>query len=141
MKKILVLNGPLLDTLGTRQPEVYGTTTLSDIYESIAKQCAELGLDPHFVQSVSETELIDAIASFKPDGIIVNPAAFTHFSYRLADALHASGVPVIEVHLSNIHAREPYRRLSVISPIAKAVIAGAGAPGYNYAVSLLARII
>ncbi|HVL89935.1 MAG TPA: type II 3-dehydroquinate dehydratase [Actinomycetota bacterium] len=140
MSRILVLNGPNLDRLGMRQPEVYGTTTLAQIEARLRAQAAEHGHEITFVQSAREDDLLRAIGA-GADGIIVNPAAFTHFSYALADALAASALPVVEVHLSNIHAREPYRRLSVVSPVARAVICGAGPAGYGYALDLLARIL
>lgn len=139
MSRILVLNGPNLDRLGFRQPEVYGTTTLAQIEARLRARAAELGHDLTFVQSSREQDLIKAIGGH--DAIIVNPAAFTHFSYALADALAAAAVPVVEVHLSNIHAREPYRRLSVVSPIARGVVAGLGPDGYGYALDALARIL
>lgn len=141
MKRVLILNGPNLDRLGERQPEIYGTTTLADIEKQLSDQAKSLGVKISFVQSNEERGLIDAIRESKPDGIMINPAAFTHFSYRLADALAHSGVPVVEVHLSNIHAREPFRRLSVVSPVARAVVCGLGPAGYGYALDALARMI
>jgi 3-dehydroquinate dehydratase-2 len=141
VKRVLVLNGPNLDTLGTRRPEIYGTTTLSQIEGELRDVAREAGLGLEFVQSASEQVLVEAISARKPDGIIINPAALTHFSHPLADALRASGVPVIEVHLSNIHAREQYRRLSVISPVARGVICGLGPAGYRFALEALARML
>lgn len=139
MSRILVMNGPNLDRLGLRQPEIYGTTTLAQIEARLRARAAELGHDLTFVQSAREQDLIRAIRGH--DGIIVNPAAFTHFSYALADALAAAAVPVIEIHLSNIHAREPFRRLSVVSPAATGVICGLGPDGYGYALDAMARIL
>lgn len=141
MKRVLLLNGPNLDKLGTRQPEIYGTTTLDEIEEDLRRRGAALGMELECVQSASEEILIDAIERAGADGIIVNPAAFTHFSYPLADALRSSGVPVIEVHLSNIHAREQYRRLSVVSPVARGVICGVGVDGYRFALEAMARML
>ena len=141
MSRVLVLNGPNLDKLGTRQPEIYGRTTLADIEASVTSQAAALGLEVSFAQSASVGDLVGAIETEKPDGIIINPAAFTHFSHELADALRAAAVPVIEVHLSNIHAREHYRRLSVVSPVARGVVCGFGAAGYGYALDALARML
>lgn len=141
MKRVLILNGPNLDRLGTRQPEVYGTTTLQDIEEALGKQAATLSLDVSFVQSSAVEDLLAAISSQEPDGIIINPAAFTHFSHELADALRDAAVPVVEVHLSNIHAREQFRRLSVISPVARGVVCGLGPAGYGYALDALARML
>ena len=141
MKRLLVLSGPRLDLLGTRQPEIYGTSTLADIEGLVSEQCTTVGLEPVFAQSASESVLIEAIKSNAPDAILINPAAFTHFSFPLAQALAAAGVPVVEVHLSNIHAREPYRRLSVISPVVNGVVCGLGIDGYAYAVASLARML
>ncbi|GAC1415400.1 MAG: type II 3-dehydroquinate dehydratase [Actinomycetota bacterium] len=141
MKRLLVLNGPRLDLLGSRQPEVYGTSTLADIESMIIEQCRTLDLEPIFVQSSSESVLIEAIERTAPDAIVINPAAFTHFSFTLAQALAAAGVPAVEVHLSNIFAREPYRRLSVISPVVNAVVCGLGVDGYAYAIASLARML
>jgi 3-dehydroquinate dehydratase II len=141
VKRVLVLNGPNLDKLGTRQPEIYGTTTLADIELTLTAQAAGLGFAVAFAQSSLVDELIAAIEKERPDGIIINPAAFTHFSHDLADALADAAVPVIEVHLSNIHAREQFRRLSVVSPVARGVVCGFGAAGYGYALDALARML
>jgi 3-dehydroquinate dehydratase-2 len=141
VKRVLVLNGPNLDKLGTRQPEIYGTTTLADIEASLRTQAAALGLEVAFAQSSVVEDLVAAIEKEQPDGIIINPAAFTHFSHELADALRDAAVPVVEVHLSNIHAREQFRRLSVVSPVARAVVCGFGAAGYGYALDALARML
>jgi 3-dehydroquinate dehydratase-2 len=141
VKRVLVLNGPNLDQLGSRQPEIYGTTTLADIEESLTAQAEGLGLEVTFAQSAVVDDLVAAIEKHRPDGIIINPAAFTHFSHELADALRDAAVPVVEVHLSNIHAREQYRRLSVVSPVARGVICGLGAAGYGYALDALARML
>ena len=140
MTRILVLNGPNLDRLGIRQPEVYGSTTLAQIEAHLRARASELGLDLTVVQSNREDDLLRAIGA-GADGIIINPAAFTHFSYALADGLGAASAPVIEVHLSNIHSREPFRRLSVVSPVARGVICGLGPDGYGYALEALARIL
>lgn len=141
MTTILVLNGPNLDALGTRQPEIYGNTTLAQIEESLRRQAKDLDVDVQLVQSADLDVLLQVIAAGGFDGIVVNPAAFTHFSYPLAEALAGSNVPVVEVHLSNIHAREHFRRLSVISPVARGVIAGLGAEGYGYALDACTRMI
>lgn len=141
MKRVLVLNGPNLDRLGERQPEIYGSTTLGQIESGMREQADALGIALEFLQSNDEEMLVSAVADHKPDGIVINPAAFTHFSHRLADALASSGVPVVEVHLSNIHAREPFRRLSIVSPVARAVICGCGPAGYRYALDAVARMI
>lgn len=141
MSRILVLNGPNLDRLGLRQPEVYGTTTLAQIEARLRARAAEMGHEIVFVQSNDEAVLVRAVEREGADGIVVNPAAFTHFSYRLADALGAAGVPVVEVHISNIHAREPYRRLSVVSPVAHGVVCGLGPDGYGCALEAVARML
>jgi len=135
--RVLVVNGPNLNMLGTRQPEIYGTTTLGDIEKrltGLAEQIAP-GLQLAFVQSNHEGELIDAIQdqSSEVAAIIVNAGGLTHTSVALRDALVAAARPVVEVHLSNIHAREDFRHHSYIAPIAIGQIAGFGAPGYEMA--------
>ncbi|WP_194756811.1 type II 3-dehydroquinate dehydratase [Aliidiomarina indica] len=139
-KHIFVVNGPNLNLLGTREPEVYGTTTLSDIESTLRTEASQLGLSVSFIQSNAEHELIDAIHQVRgqADFIIINPAAFTHTSVALRDALLGTGIPFIEVHLSNVHAREPFRRHSYFSDCAKAVICGLGAQGYSFALAAAA---
>jgi 3-dehydroquinate dehydratase-2 len=141
---VLVVNGPNLDTLGTRQPEIYGSTTLAQLEESLRARAKDLGLALTFFQSNDEDALVAAVAGAPAKGaaaIIINPAAFTHFSYALRDALAATGLPVVEVHISNIHAREPFRRLSLVSGVAKGVIAGLGVAGYGLALEAIAGIV
>lgn len=140
-KPIYVLNGPNLNLLGHRKPEIYGHTTLADIEATLRTQAQALGRDLVFMQSNHEGVLIDAIQEARAEGaaIIINPAAYTHTSVALHDALEAAELPVVEVHLSNVHKREPFRHHSYVSPQATAVIAGAGAQGYELALAFLGR--
>ncbi|MFW0112368.1 type II 3-dehydroquinate dehydratase [Rothia sp. P4278] len=140
-KLISVINGPNLNLLGARKPEVYGHTTLADIEATLRQQAAELGFELSFMQSNHEGDLVDAIqaAGTQAAGIIINPAAYTHTSLALHDALEAAELPVVEVHLSNVHKREPFRHRSFVSPQATAVITGAGAQGYELALTFLER--
>ena len=132
MPRILVLHGPNLNLLGTRQPEIYGYTTLDDINTMIAARAAEAGIETAFYQSNHEGDLVDAIqqANHKFDFIIFNAAAFTHYSIAIRDAIAAIDVPVIEVHLSNIHQREEFRHTSVLAPVAMGQICGLGVESY-----------
>jgi len=132
---VLVLNGPNLNMLGKREPNVYGAQTLDNIVENISAKADVLGLMLTHCQSNAESHLIDTIhqAFEKIDFIIINPAAFTHTSVALRDALLSVNIPFIEVHLSNVHAREPFRHHSYLSDIAVGVICGLGAKGYEYA--------
>lgn len=138
---ILVLNGPNLDKLGTRQPEIYGTTTLPEIEQMIRRRASELDVEVAFLQSNLEADLIEALrgARRRASAIVMNPAAFTHYSLALRDAVEASGLPVYEVHLSNIYARETFRRHSVISPVAAGVVCGLGPQGYLVALEAAVR--
>jgi 3-dehydroquinate dehydratase-2 len=141
---VLVVNGPNLDKLGTRQPEIYGSTTLAELEESLRSRAKELGLDVDFVQANDESAVVEAVAGSAGRGtaaILINPAALTHFSYPLREALAATGLPVVEVHISNIHAREPFRRLSLVSGVAKGVIAGLGITGYTLALEAIAGMV
>lgn len=136
MASILVINGPNLNLLGTREPDQYGRTTLAGIEERLRRLAKELGLNINFRQSNAEHELIEAIHQAPSQGvacILFNPAAFTHTSVALRDALAAVAIPFIEVHLSNVHAREPFRRHSYFSDLAAGVISGLGALGYELA--------
>ncbi len=138
-RRLLLVNGPNLNLLGTRQPEVYGTTTLVQIEALVAATAAEAGYQARAVRSNREGALIDAIHAARDDcaGIVINPAAYSHTSVAIADALRSVALPVAEVHLSNIHAREQFRRHSYVSEVAAVVIAGAGAQGYEFAVRYL----
>ena len=129
---VYVLNGPKLNLLGTREPEIYGYTTLDDINTMIAARAAEAGIETAFYQSNHEGDLVDAIqqANHKFDFIIFNAAAFTHYSIAIRDAIAAIDVPVIEVHLSNIHQREEFRHTSVLAPVAMGQICGLGVESY-----------
>ncbi len=132
--KIAVFHGPNLNLLGTREPEVYGTTTLEDINTMLQAQAKKADVDIECRQSNSESELIDWIHDSKDvDFIIINPGAFTHTSIAIRDAFAGIGVPFIEIHLSNVHARESFRRHSYFSDIAVGVICGLGYKGYLYA--------
>ena len=132
MPRILVLHGPNLNLLGTREPEIYGSTTLDDINEMIAERAAEVGIETAFYQSNHEGDLVDAIqqANHKFDFIIFKAAALTHYSIAIRDAIAAIDVPVIEVHISNIHQREEFRHTSVLAPVAMGQICGLGVESY-----------
>lgn len=138
--RILVINGPNLNLLGKRQPQVYGTRTLEEINGLLKKRATELGLELTFFQSNSEGSLIDFIQAEAPhaSAIIVNPGALTHYGLSLRDALADAGIPIVEVHISNIYAREEWRAKSVIAPIAKGQISGLGWRGYLMALETLA---
>ncbi len=144
--KILVLNGPNLNLTGLREPEVYGTRTLDDLMAELAEAGSAAGHDLHFFQSNHEGALIDQLhraflESF--DGVIYNPGAHAHYSLALRDAVTACGRPVVEVHLSNIHARaksEPFRGYSVIAPACCGVVAGFGSLGYHLALTALEQM-
>ncbi len=128
--KVLVLNGPNLDRLGARQPEIYGTTTLAELEEMLRARGAELGAQVECMQSADVRVLIDQMAETDADAVILNAAALTHHSKALRDAVAGCRKPVYEVHISNIHAREVYRRRSLISPVARGVLIGLGVRGY-----------
>jgi 3-dehydroquinate dehydratase-2 len=144
MATILVLNGPNLNLLGTREPAHYGATTLAGIRSNLERLAATAGVQLEFVQSNAEHVLIEALHEAGKRGVdfvVINPAGFTHTSVALRDALLGVGIPFIEVHLSNVHAREPFRAHSYFSDIAVGVIAGLGAQGYELALqAALVRI-
>ena len=138
--KILVLNGPNLNLLGTREPEVYGTDTLEDIQKNLQSIASKKSVSIEFYQSNSENELIDRLHQAKKDRvdyIIINPGAFTHTSIALRDAFLGVGIPFIEVHISNIYSREEFRKKSLIAPYCKASICGFGLDSYRLALESL----
>lgn len=140
MLNILVVNGPNLNLLGVREPEIYGDQTLDELNEKLQELAADLKVKLTFFQSNSEGELIDFIQKegFEADGMIINPGAFTHYSYAIQDAIASVNIPSVEVHLSNIHKREEFRKYSVIAPVCIGQINGLGYYGYAMALSFLA---
>ena len=130
--RVLVIHGPNLNLLGEREPNVYGKQTLADIDEIIAASARELSIDVRSEQHNSEGAIIDALhgAGEDYDAVLLNPGAYTHYSYAIADAIAAIAVPVIEVHLSNVHAREEFRRRSVVAPVCAGSVGGFGAHSY-----------
>lgn len=141
--RIAVLNGPNLNLLGVREPQIYGTTTLEEIGRGLEAVATELGVDIEFAQSNHEGTLIDTVQGLRgrADGVIINAGAYSHTSLALRDALVAVAIPYVEVHLSNIFAREPERRHTTLAPGAQAVLCGFGAYGYELALrGLVARL-
>jgi 3-dehydroquinate dehydratase II len=141
--RILVVNGPNLNLLGTREPHVYGTTTLSEIESALEKVAADLGVQADFFQSNHEGALIDAIqgAVGRYQGILLNPGAYTHTSLALRDCLSAVSLPVVEVHLSNLHRREPFRRRSFTAEAVVGVVQGFGPLSYDLGLRALVRTL
>lgn len=141
MTRILVINGPNLNLLGLREPEVYGHQTLTDIIEDVRSYATGRGVELSDFQSNSEGALVTAIheARTTVDGIVLNPGAYTHYSIAIRDAISGVSLPVIETHLSNVHAREPFRSVSVISPVCVGVVAGFGSNSYFVALDALLR--
>lgn len=139
--KIFIVNGPNLNMLGKREPEIYGHDTLESINAQLSEFCKELGVEPEFYQSNCEGEIIDIIHSARDnaDGIVLNAGAYTHYSIAIRDAISAAETPCIEVHLSNVHNREEFRRTSMISAVCKGVICGFGIDSYRFAIMALAK--
>ncbi len=140
-RRVLVLHGPNLNLLGVREPHIYGTFTQDDVFAVVVDEAAQHDIEVECLQSNHEGVLIDALhgAPGNFDGIILNPSALTHTSVALRDAVGAIAVPVVEVHLSNVHAREPYRKISYVADRAAATISGAGLDSYAAAITVLAR--
>ena len=141
--RIAVLNGPNLNLLGVREPHLYGSRTLADIERDVREVASELGVEVDFAQHSGEGDLIDAIHRLRgaADGILINAGAYSHTSLAIRDALAAVALPYVEVHLTNIYAREPERRHSVLAPGARAVLCGFGAAGYELALRGLASTL
>ena len=141
MKKVLVVNGPNLNLLGKREPEIYGTRTLQDLEAEVRKKALSLDFEVSFFQSNSEGAIIDFLQQNGPGsaGIVINPGALSHYSLALYDCLQALALPVVEVHISNIHAREEFRSKSVTARAAQGVITGLGFVGYELALEYLSR--
>jgi 3-dehydroquinate dehydratase-2 len=147
MTTVLVLNGPNLNLLGTRKPEVYGSTTLADVEEMCRQEAGKLGLEVEFRQSNHEGQIIDWIHEYGAKvkegsciGAVYNPGAHTHTSVAIRDAIEGASLPVIETHISNVHAREEFRHHSFVSPVAAGIIVGFGASGYLLALQGLHMI-
>ena len=146
MKSVFVLNGPNLNLLGTREPAVYGAQTLADVESLCMQACARHGMALQFRQSNHEGDLVDWIheagrlqAAGELAGVVLNAGAYTHTSVALLDAIKGTGVPLVELHISNVHARESFRHHSYISPVARAVMCGFGVPGYGLAIEAIAQ--
>jgi len=140
VSRILIVNGPNLNLLGRREPQVYGTSTLDELNKRLDQMAQELKIDLIFFQSNHEGDMIDFIhrEASDADGIVINPGALTHYSYALRDAIAAVQIEAIEVHMSNIHAREEFRRTSVIAPVCRGTLVGFGFYGYAMALSYFA---
>jgi 3-dehydroquinate dehydratase II len=141
--RVLVLNGPNLNLLGERQPELYGTQTLDEINDAIVHEAAGLGIEVRCEQHNGEGQLIDALHESRKTcaGVVFNPGAYAHYSYAIADAIAAIAIPVIEVHLSDVAAREEFRRKSVTAAACRRMISGQGAAGYLIALRALAEML
>jgi 3-dehydroquinate dehydratase II len=147
-RSVLVINGPNLNLLGTRKPEVYGTTTLSDVEKLCRDAAGRLGLDLQFRQSNHEGQLVDwiheagvAVKEGRSIGVVLNPGALTHTSVTLHDAIEGASVPVVELHISNVHRREEFRHHSFVSPVARGIVVGFGVHGYVLAIQGLHEVV
>lgn len=142
MKKILVIHGPNLNLLGEREPGVYGSTSFAELNTMIQDRAEKMGMECEIFQSNHEGAIIDRLHAARKDfdGVIINAGAYTHYSYAIHDAIHDIRIPVIEVHISNIHAREGFRSKSVISPVCKGTIAGFGINSYFLALYAMAEM-
>ncbi|MEV4534702.1 type II 3-dehydroquinate dehydratase [Asanoa sp. NPDC049518] len=147
MTSVYVLNGPNLNLLGTRRPEVYGSTTLADVEDLCRQEAGKLGLELEFLQSNHEGQLVDwvqeagaRVAAGESIGAVLNAGAYTHTSVALHDAIEGASLPVIEVHISNVHAREEFRHRSFISPVARGIVVGFGVHGYVLALQGLHQL-
>ena len=140
-KRVVVVNGPNLNLLGKREPEIYGTRSLDDLNKTVEAKARELGWDVSLFQSNHEGQIIDFLQQHAPGsaGVVINPGALSHYSLALYDCLQALALPVVEVHLSNIHAREEFRSRSVTARAARGVITGLGFAGYELALEFLAK--
>ena len=141
MPKVLVINGPNLNLLGTREPEIYGATTLADVEDSLRAQGETLGVELSCFQSNHEGAIVDRIHAARTEGvawILINPGAYTHTSVAIRDALAGVAIPFVEVHISNVHRREAFRHHSYLSDVAEAVMAGFGVHGYDLALQYIA---
>lgn len=144
MARVLLMNGPNLNLLGEREPEVYGQTTLAELESGLVEQARKAGHELDCFQSNAEHELVEHAQAARNDGtgaILINPAAFTHTSVALRDALAATGLPFYEIHISNMYRREPFRRHSYFSDLAEAVICGFGVQGYAHALDAAIRLL
>ncbi len=142
-KSIAVIHGPNLNLLGAREPEIYGTTTLDGIDAAVRRLCEELQCKVSIEQHSGEGDIIDAVhrAAARGSGIVINPGALTHYSYALRDALAAVAVPKVETHLSNTHAREAFRRRSVVSPVVDGIVGGFGVNSYLLAIRAVSALL
>ncbi|KAI5912766.1 type II 3-dehydroquinate dehydratase [Thauera sp. 2A1] len=141
MSKVLVINGPNLNLLGTREPHIYGSTTLADVENGLRAQAQQLGLELECFQSNHEGAIVDRIHQARLEGVkfvLINPGAYTHTSVAIRDAIGGVAIPFVEVHISNVHKREAFRHHSYLSDVAEAVMAGFGTLGYNLALQFIA---